>query len=84
MRDGDTIEVTGLPIRLGSLDRAERGTVKGAMATAEMRRIVAGQRLECRLTNRRSYDRTIGECQLPDGRSISRVMIKEGYCRRWR
>lgn len=31
--DGDTIEVAGTPVRFGSLDCAERGTVRGDAAT---------------------------------------------------
>jgi endonuclease YncB( thermonuclease family) len=48
-----------------------------------MTELVSGERLTCSLSGRRSYDRMIGECRLPDGRSLSRVMVREGYCSRW-
>ncbi|WP_216665222.1 thermonuclease family protein [Pseudoruegeria sp. HB172150] len=83
VRDGDTIEVSGVPIRFGSLDCAERGTVRGDRATARMRELVSGLRLECFLNGRSSYDRKIGSCRLPDGRDLAAVMIREGHCGRY-
>lgn len=68
VRDGDTIEVSGVPIRFGSLDCAERGTSDGQRATERMRRLVAGQTLTCYLNGRTSYERKIGSCRLQDGR----------------
>lgn len=48
VRDGDTIEVSGVPIRFGSLDCAESGTsagewVKGSAAEKEARRALQPQ-----------------------------------------
>ncbi len=84
VRDGDTIEVTGRPIRLDKLDCAETGSVAGEAATRRMRALVSGQRVTCTLTGERSYDRWIGSCQLADGRDIAGVMIGERLCRRLR
>lgn len=83
VRDGDTIEVSGVPIRFGSLDCAERGTKAGRRATTRMRELVKGQSLICFLTGRMSYDRYIGSCDLSDGRDLGSIMIKEGYCERF-
>ena len=83
VRDGDTIEVSGVPIRFGSLDCAEANTSEGQRATARMRTLVAGQRLTCHLNGRTSYDRKIGSCQMSDGRDLAAVMIQEGYCGRF-
>ena len=83
VRDGDTIEVSGTPIRFKDLDCAELGTAAGERAKQRMITLAAGQRLECRLNGRRSYDRLIGECDLENGRNLSETMIREGYCRRW-
>lgn len=83
VRDGDTIEVSGIPIRLGSLDCSEQGTPKGLQATKNMRRLVKGKRLSCRLNGRKSYDRYIGSCALPDGRDLAGIMIREGHCSRF-
>lgn len=83
IRDGDTIEVAGTPIRFGSLDCAERGTPAGQMATERLRELIAGQSLTCALNGRTSYDRSIGRCTLPDGRDLAAQMIREGVCGRY-
>ena len=83
VRDGDTIEVRGQAIRFGSLDCAELGTAEGRSAKSAMQRLVRGQSLACHLNGRRSYDRWIGSCTLPDGRDIAGVMIAQGACRRY-
>lgn len=83
VRDGDTIEVAGVPIRLSTLDCAERDTAAGRVATARMRALVAGQVLSCHLHGRRSYDREIGDCALQGGPDIGDVMLAEGVCRRY-
>lgn len=83
VRDGDTIEVKGMPIRLSTLGCAERGTSEGERAARRMRMLVAGQQLTCRLSGRRSYDRDVGRCWLDNGRSLGEAMIGEGYCGRY-
>ena len=83
VRDGDTIEVAGVPIRFGSLDCPERFTAAGRMATQRMKTLVSGQRLTCQLNGRTSYDRKIGSCTLPDGRDLAAAMIRSGLCTRY-
>lgn len=83
VRDGDTIEVSGTPIRFGSLDCAERGSTSGDRATARMRSLISDQELVCHLNGRTSYDRKIGRCILEDGRDLASVMIDEGLCSRY-
>ena len=83
VRDGDTIEVEGVPIRFGSLDCAERDTREGQRATARMRSLISGETLTCHLNGRSSYDRRIGSCQLSDGRDLAAIMMAEGLCHRF-
>ncbi len=83
IRDGDTIVVGLIPIRIANLDCAEKGTVEGEAATARMRSLVAAATLTCALEGRRSWDREVGTCALADGRDIGEVMIAEGFCARW-
>lgn len=83
-RDGDTIEVNGTPVRFAKLDCAELGTPAGERAKVRMRALVRGQTINCKLTGERSYDRFIGSCYMQDGRQLSDVMVKEGYCAWWR
>lgn len=84
IRDGDTIVVRSTPIRFSNLDCAELGTAAGERAKVRMQALAGGKTVTCDLTGRRSYDRMIGECDLGDGRNLSAVMIREGYCIRWR
>lgn len=83
IRDGDTIEVDGTPIRFGSLDCPERGTSAGRTATDQMKELVSGQELICYLNGRQSGDRSIGSCRLADGRDLASLMIQGGACRRY-
>jgi endonuclease YncB( thermonuclease family) len=85
VRDGDTIEVAGTPIRFGSLDCAERDTMEGWAATARMRELVSDQNLtlSCALNGRTSHDRKIGSCRLPEGQDLAAIMTREGYCGRF-
>ena len=82
VRDGDTIEVNGRPIRLNGLTCDEIGTSLGDQATRAMRRLVAGRTLTCTLNGDRTYDREVGRCNLPDGRDIGAVMISSKLCGR--
>ncbi len=84
VRDGDTIEVSGRPIRFAKLDCAEIGTPAGRQADRHMRALVSGKTLSCSLTGRKSYDRWIGSCHLPDGRDLASVMVTNGSCPWWR
>lgn len=83
VRDGDTIEVRGQAIRFGSLDCAELGTPAGQRAKSAMQQLVRGQSLACHVTGRRSYDRWIGSCMLPDGTDLAGIMIAQNICRRY-
>ena len=83
VRDGDTLEVRGVPVRIANLDCAERGTGAGRTATQAMRRLAGRGPLTCSLSGRRSYDREVGTCRMQDGRDIGAVLISQGVCRRW-
>lgn len=84
LRDGDTLVLGRIPIRIANLDCAERGTAEGDAATRLAHRLVHGQTLTCRLEGRRSHDREVGLCSLPDGRDFGQAMIAAGACARWR
>ncbi|MEQ8897824.1 MAG: hypothetical protein RID23_12095 [Roseovarius sp.] len=83
VRDGDTVEVSGVPVRIANLDCAEKGTPDGERATRVMLRLVSAGPLACNLTGKRSYDREVGTCHLADGRDIGNLLISEGVCNRW-
>ena len=83
VRDGDTIEVDDVPIRLNGLAAPERDEPGGPEATAMMQRIVhqAGGRLRCELTGETSYDRQIGVCFTLAGQDIAALMVAQGVAR---
>lgn len=83
VRDGDTIVVGLIPIRIANLDCAESGTAAGQRATRRAKELVANQPVQCRLEGRRSYDREVGVCALANGQDFGQVMITEGLCNRW-
>jgi endonuclease YncB( thermonuclease family) len=83
VRDGDTIEVSGTPVRFAGLDCKELRTPRGDKAKRRMQALSLGKMVSCDLTGRRSYDRVVGTCSLQDGTDLTRQMIREGYCERW-
>lgn len=82
VRDGDTIEVSGVPVRLQGLNCNERGTALGERATATVTRLVHQGPVSCSLTGEKTHDREVGRCSLPDGRDIGAVLISQGQCGR--
>lgn len=84
VRDGDTIEVRGTPVRLANLDCAESGTAAGTRATQYMRKLVSARQVDCLLQGRTSYDREVGTCRLSGGKDLGAMLISQGLCQRWR
>ena len=83
VRDGDTVEISGVPVRIANLDCAETESQAGKIATQRLTDLVQGSRMSCDLTGRQSYDREVGTCRLADGRDIGEVLISEGVCGLW-
>jgi endonuclease YncB( thermonuclease family) len=82
VRDGDTIEVAGTPVRLNGLNCDELGTPLGDRAKRVMQTLAAGQAVSCTLNGDQTFDREVGRCQLGDGRDLGEVMIEGGACGR--
>jgi micrococcal nuclease len=80
VRDGDTIEVGGLPIRLQGLAAPEGDEPGGDEATEAMVEMVLGRELRCELDSERTYDRCVGIYYL-EGRDISGIMVRRGLAR---
>ena len=81
VRDGDTIEVTGIPIRLSALDCPERGTQKGDTA-ARIAQQFLGSQATCELTGAKTYDRLVGYCEV-DGADFGAYMMNNSSCKVW-
>ncbi len=84
--DGDTFALQGESrrIRVWGLDAPEWNHRGGAAATAEMRALISGKTLQCRVRDVDRYERYVGQCFLPDGRDLAAEMIRAGvaaeYC----
>jgi endonuclease YncB( thermonuclease family) len=83
VRDGDTIEVSGVPVRLAAVDCPERDSIEGKRATLRMWVLAKESRMTCNLEGRKSYDREVGNCFMADGRDLGAVLVSEGLCSRW-
>ena len=81
VRDGDTIELGPIAVRLQGIAAPEGDEPGGAVAADAMRDLVLGKDLRCDLTGDQSYDRVIGVCFLKDGRNIGDVMVFQGNAR---
>ena len=80
VRDGDTIEVASMPIRLQGLAAPEWNESGGAEATATVRELVEGRVVRCELDGTRTRDRCAGVCFL-DGRDIAAELVRQGLAR---
>ena len=81
VRDGDTIEVGGVAVRLQGLHCPEAGEPGGSAATTAMRRLIDSDRVTCALTGERTYDRIVGTCHVGDT-DLTAALIREGVCAR--
>lgn len=81
--DGDTIEVLvdQQPIRifLSEIDCPEKKQPFGNAAKKYVLEIVAHEIVTVEARNKDRYGRTIGEVFLPDGESLNRLLIRDGY-----
>ena len=81
VRDGDTIEVNGIAIRLSALDCPERGTQKGDSA-ARIAQQFLGSQAQCELTGAKTYDRLVGYCEV-NGEDFGAYMMNNSSCKVW-
>jgi endonuclease YncB( thermonuclease family) len=81
MRDGDTLVVSGTPVRLKGLHCPEMSEAGGVQASSAISRMVAGQQVSCELTGERTYDRMVGRCYVA-GTDLAPALIRGGFCAR--
>jgi micrococcal nuclease len=77
VRDGDTIEVGGIPIRLNGVSAPEMSEPLGPQSKAFMTDLVIGKQLRCELNGEKTHDRFVGICYL-DGKDIGATVIANG------
>jgi micrococcal nuclease len=77
VRDGDTIEVGKIPIRLNGVSAPELDEPLGPQSKAFMVDLVDGKNVRCELTGAKTYDRLVGTCYL-DGEDVGIAVISSG------
>ena len=81
VRDGDTIEVSGIAVRLSALDCPENDTRQGKQATKIAKQFEGSQAM-CELTGAKSYDRLVGYCTV-GGTDFGIYMMQNSSCEVW-
>ena len=77
VRDGDTIEVGKVPIRLSGVSAPEMNEPLGPKSKSFMTDLVMGKRVRCELDGSKTHDRVVGICYL-DGKDIGATVIAKG------
>jgi micrococcal nuclease len=77
VRDGDTIEVGKIPIRLNGVSAPELKDPLGVESKNFMRDLADGENVQCELTGAKTYDRFVGTCYL-GGKDIGAAVIEAG------
>jgi len=77
VRDGDTIEVGKIPIRLNGVSAPELKEPLGPNSRIFMVELVLGKLVRCELNGDKSYDRFVGTCYLSD-RDIGSAVVAAG------
>ena len=81
VRDGDTFEVNGIPVRISALDCPENKTNAGQNATRFAQRF-KGRQAVCELTGAKTYDRVVGYCSV-EGKDFGQIMVNNKFCKFW-
>jgi endonuclease YncB( thermonuclease family) len=81
VRDGDTFEVSGKPVRISALDCPENSTSSGQKAT-QFTRQFKGKQAVCELTGAKTYDRVVGYCSI-EGKDFAQIMVENKFCKFW-
>ena len=77
VRDGDTIEVGPVPIRLNGVSAPELDEPLGPASKAFMVQLVNGKHVTCHLDGTKTHDRFVGICFL-EGKDIGQTIIQAG------
>ena len=81
VRDGDTFEVSGTPVRISALDCPENSTSSGKNATRFTMQF-KGKQAVCELTGAKTYDRVVGYCSV-EGKDFAQIMVENKFCKFW-
>jgi micrococcal nuclease len=78
VRDGDTIEIGAVPVRLKGIAAPERDEPGGAEATEAMRRLIGDREVRCELTGERTHRRAVGYCTA-GATDLNGAMVRGGW-----
>ena len=81
VRDADTIEVRGVPIRFDGVDAPDKGQPGFQEGREWMKRNYGNRMVRCVLTGARTYDRYVGTCFGSKGENLSAAIIGAGLAR---
>ena len=81
VRDGDTFEVNGIPVRISALDCPENSTSAGQKVTRFAKQF-KGEIAVCELTGAKTYDRVVGYCSI-GGKDFGKTMMDLTSCKLW-
>ncbi len=81
VRDADTIEVRGVPIRFDGVDAPDKGQPGFHEGKEWMKRNYGNRMVRCVLTGAKTYDRYVGTCFGSKGENLSAAIIGAGLAR---
>lgn len=85
--DGDSLHLSGETVRMVGIDAPEgqqmcqrngRAWPCGRDSTAELRKLISGNRVVCRFEGRDKHRRLLGTCRIGD-RNLNQEMVERGY-----
>lgn len=76
--DGDTIRIGKTRVRFDGIAAPEKNDRGGRASTSNLKRLIDGMTVECRLTGAKSYKRYIGTCYAND-RNLSELQVASGH-----
>lgn len=76
--DGDTLRIGKTRVRFDGIAAPEKKDRGGQASTANLKRLIGGSKIECRLTGAKSYKRYIGTCYV-NGRNLSELQVASGH-----
>lgn len=82
VRDGDTIEVNGIAIRLSALDCPQRVTRDSEHANRLAQQFL-NTKAVCELTGAKTYDRLVGYCSI-ENQDFGLFMMRNSACKLWK
>ncbi|WOI58028.1 thermonuclease family protein [Palleronia sp. LCG004] len=81
--DGDTLDISGVRIRLAGIDAPEISHRQGRRAKRVLARLCRRKTITARFLPGKTYGRRVATCYLPDGRDLSAVMVRRGMALDW-